>query len=206
MLWTDMKKSKVRPLLLCVCLFCLFGTPLAGQAEGYVKVFGYSHAYDYMQDHRAKREYPRRVRVMADYFKKVNPDLSDAICVDYAALVERHSRRFEVDPFLAAAIIVKESGVQPRVRNGYSYGLMQVNWKANKGWIPDTFHMVYSARRLVKSRYNIPVGIYILRKALDNSGGNVDRALDRYRGKNIVSYRRKVLDYYRDMVRMFKRE
>ncbi|HOO62605.1 MAG TPA: transglycosylase SLT domain-containing protein [Synergistaceae bacterium] len=173
--------------------------------EAYVSFFGSSPEYRYMQKHSSKKYASRRVLVMRDFFRLQNPSVSAKAAKIYAALTERICRKYDVDPFLVAAIIVKESTVQVGAKSGIAYGLMQINWEANKKWIPRIFPTIKSRRDLLHSRPNIYVGTYMLREALRNAGGNVDHALDRYRGKSVTSYRQKIHAFYVSMTESFKK-
>jgi soluble lytic murein transglycosylase-like protein len=177
---------------------------LPSVCQGYTSFFGSSPEYQYMQKRYAKKYATRRVLVMRDFFLRKNPHLSPKAAKSYAALVERICRNYSVDPFLVAAVIAKESTVQVKAKSGVAYGLMQINWEANKKWIPKVFPTIKSRRNLLHSRPNIYVGTYMLQKALEKSRGSVDGALDSYRGKSITEYRRKIHALYAEMVRDFK--
>jgi len=177
---------------------------LPSLSHAYVSFFDSTPEYGYMQKHGAKKYATRRVLVMRDFFCRQNPSLSEKAAKSYAALAERICRKYDVDPLLVAAIIAKESAVDVRAKSGIAYGLMQINWEANKKWIPKVFPSIKSRRNLLHSRPNIYVGTYMLHKALEGSRGKVDLALDSYRGKSITEYRRKIHSFYAEMVRDFK--
>jgi len=103
-------------------------------------------------------------------------------------------------------VIVRESNVQRTANNANrSFGLMQINWTANESWIKEKFPKIKSPNDLYRSENNIQVGTYILGSNLKEQNGNVDRALDRYRGKSLLSYRRSVLSHYEEITRRFKK-
>jgi len=52
---------------------------------------------------------------------------------------------------------------------------------------------------------NLKVGTYILGSKLQKYDGNVDRTLDRYRGKSLLSCRKEVLAHYKKWARLFKK-
>lgn len=178
---------------------------LSPAAESYSWVFRGSPAWNYMEKHRSRRYAKARVSVMTSYFKAKNPGISTKAARTYASLVEAISRKYGVDPFLVSSIIVKESTVKVRAKSGKAYGLMQINWKANRKWIPRVFPTIKSSSKLLHSRPNIYVGCYMLRDALKR-GGNVDKALDIYRGRSIASYRTKIHRYYSDQVDMLRKK
>lgn len=177
---------------------------LACQGLAYSSYFSGSSACKYMEKHRSKKYAKARVSVMSQYFRTKNPTLSKKAAGGYASLVEAISTKYKLDPFLVSSIIVKESTVRVKAKSGIAYGLMQVNWRANKKWIPKVFPTVKSASKLLRSRPNIFVGSYILRDGMKRSGGDIDRALDIYRGKNVPSYRAKIHRYYSDQVGLLK--
>ena len=198
-----MHKKRYSPSLRRVILLLIF-LSFPSICQGYTSFFGSSSEYQYMQKRYGKKYATRRVLVIRDFFLRKNPNLSPKAAKSYAALVERICRNYSVDPFLVAAVIVKESTVQVKAKSGVAYGLMQINWEANKKWIPKVFPTIKSRRNLLHSRPNIYVGTYMLQKALEKSRGSVDRALDSYRGKSITEYRRKIHAFYAEMVRDFK--
>jgi hypothetical protein len=195
-----------RKTLIMVLAALLFVLLTFSSAFAYTHVVHSSSCYKYMQKHRGSGEKSKRIKAIQQYFCIKNPKLASKTARTYAILVERRSRKDKLDPFLVASIIVKESTVNRLANSGRSYGLMQVNWNANKSWIKKVFPKVRSRKDLYRSAKNIDVGCYILKKALERSGGNVDRALDRYRGKSLISYRKKVLAHYCSIVKLFRKK
>lgn len=193
---------KKRFVLLFLAVFFVFFQ--ASSAFAYTGVFTGSSWYGYMQKHQASGEKGKRINAISRYFCQKNPKLASKTARTYAILVERTSWKYKLDSMLVAAIIVKESTVRRTACSGRSYGLMQINWNANKSWIPKVFPKVRSKKDLYRSAKNIEIGSYILKKALEKYNNNVDRALDRYRGKNLLSYRRSVMGHYSSMVKIFK--
>nr|WP_321500533.1 transglycosylase SLT domain-containing protein [uncultured Dethiosulfovibrio sp.] len=195
--------KKVRSVLLrliaVILLLCL-----SSQGQAYSGFKG-SSSWKYMESHRSRKYAKARVAVMSHYFRTKNPALSEKAAGGYASLVDAISRKYKLDPFLVSSIIVKESTVRVKAKSGVAYGLMQVNWRANRSWIPRVFPTVKSPARLLRSRANIYVGSYILREAMQRSGGDVDRALDIYRGKNVPSYRDSIHRYYSEQVGLLKK-
>lgn len=176
----------------------------ACQAQAYTSYFSGSQASKYMEKHLSKKYAKARVAVMSEYFRAKNPSLSVKAAGGYASLVESISSKYGLDPFWVSSIIVKESSVRVKAKSGLAYGLMQVNWRANKSWIPKVFPTVSSPSHLLHSRPNIYVGSYILMDAVKRSGGNLDRALDVYRGRNVPEYRSKLHRLYSDQVGLLK--
>ncbi len=182
-----------------VLLLCLASQSLASTG------FKGSSALKYMEGRRSHKYAKARVEIMSHYFMAKNPTLSGKAAKTYASLVEAISSKYGIDPFLVSSLVVRESGVRVKAKSGLAYGLMQINWRANKSWIPRVFPTVKSPSKLLRSRPNIYVGSYILREALQRSGGDVDRALDIYRGKNVPSYRISVHGHYSEQVGLLKK-
>lgn len=196
----------MKPFRLFILIMLITASVLSfiSQAVAAPGSFSASEPYRYMLHHRARKYAGKRVNVMQRYFCAKNPRLSSKDALRYAAVVERVSRSYHIDPFLVAAVIVKESTVRRTAKSSSSYGLMQVNWDANKFWIRKRFPKVKGPASLLHSGNNIKVGAFILRSGLERSAGDVDRALDIYRGKRITLYRTKIFGYYSDMVEMFR--
>lgn len=199
----NMTGSRKSSILLLLTVFVL--TLLISAASAYSGVFQDSSLYRYMQNHQESGDKDKRIKATARYFCQKNPELAPKTAKTYAILVERTSRKYHLDPILVASIIVKESTVNRVAFSGRSYGLMQINWNANKSWIPKVFPKVRSRKDLYRSAKNIEVGSYILKKALEKYHNNVDRALDRYRGKCLVSYRKAVLAHYCAIAKIFQK-
>ena len=206
-----MNKVKLsKPSLFLIVILCTMIFLPTLEASAYTEVFPGSRYYRYMQgiykNHNS--HYCQKIRILAinSYFRDRNSSLTKKTAQTYATLVERHSRINEVDPFLTAAVIVRESNVQRTANNANrSFGLMQINWTANESWIKEKFPKIKSPNDLYRSENNIQVGTCILGSNLKEQNGNVDRALDRYRGKSLLSYRRSVLSHYEEITRRFKK-
>lgn len=175
----------------------------ACQAQAYTAYFSGSQAARYMEKHMSKKYAKARIAVISEYFRSKNPSLSSKAARSYASLVDSVSAKYNIDPFLVSSIIVKESSVKVKAKSGLAYGLMQVNWRANRSWIPKVFPTVKSPSHLLRSRPNIYVGSYILMDAVRRSK-NTDRALDVYRGKNVPAYRSTLHRFYSDQVGLLR--
>ncbi len=192
-------------VLLCLSLVCLCEASVPEPVLASSKRFVHSNVWIYMARHRSKKYAKARVAVIARYFRTKNPRLSARSARKYAKLVDRIARRYDLDPFLVSSIIVKESTVRVKAKGRRAYGLMQVNWKANRRWIRKAYPTITSPAKLLHSKPNIMVGCHILRDAMRRSAGDVDRALNKYRGKSVPSYRAKIRRYYEDQVAMFRK-
>lgn len=102
----------------------------------------------------------------------------------YRSLIERHSRRRGLDPFLVAGLIRQESEFNPRaVSPAKAYGLMQVMPSTGRR-LARTLRLRYRASLLFQPDYNLRLGTYYLRKLLDEYGGRVEPALAAFNAGN----------------------
>ena len=187
---------------LCLSIFLIF--PPSEVRQAVAAPFMTSREYHAMQNSRSTREQNRRVQAIAYYFRRVNPRVSAANATRYAELIEKCAQSSKLDPFLVAAILVKESTVKPNAVSKGNYGLMQINWKANSPWIRKTFP-VKTKQQLLEPENNIRIGARILASNIQRANGDVDKGLDRYRGRSLVSYRNTVLQHYSAIYALFLR-
>ena len=197
-------------ILSIVLLSVLIFSFSAGKAETYNEVFAGNKYYEYMQDiyKNHNSHYCQKLRILSitSYFRERNSSLSKKLAKTYATLVERYSRINNADPFLSAAVLVRESNVRRKANNSnIAYGFMQINWRANGEWIKRKFPKINRPKDLYRTVNNLKVGTYILGQDLKMSEGNTDKALDKYRGKSLISYRIDVLNHYEEVTRRFKK-
>lgn len=86
--------------------------------------------------------------------------------------VHKHSFEQQVDPDIIFKIIQTESTYNPKARGGASVGLMQI--------IPYWHRDKIQGRNLFNVDTNIEVGVRIFKEYLDQSNGNIRKALWRY--------------------------
>lgn len=86
--------------------------------------------------------------------------------------VHRYSHKHQVNPDVVFKIIQTESSYNPKARGGSSVGLMQIipRWHKDK----------IRGRNLYNVDTNVEVGVRILKEHLEDTGGNVRKALWRY--------------------------
>lgn len=165
--------------------------------------FSSSPEFRFMQRYRTRRDQRNRLKTIETYFTRKNPHVSPPNIQHYAKLIEEYSARYDLDPFLVASVLVKESTVKEKAVSKGNYGLMQINWKANKPWIVKSLQ-VRSPKDLLIPENNIRLGATILSAKIKKSGGDVDKGLDKYRGRPLASYRNSVLGHYTEMARIFR--
>ncbi|MBQ9420066.1 MAG: transglycosylase SLT domain-containing protein [Synergistaceae bacterium] len=110
---------------------------------------------------------------ITELFMKYNPKQAAEI----TEIVYDAGKKYGVDPNVIAAIIVRESGVRPRViSKGGDYGLMRVRWKVHRD-------KVRNAAELLNPRTNIYVGTRIFAEYYRRQK-SLRGALLRYSGGN----------------------
>lgn len=129
-------------------------------------------------------------------FRYYNRRLSQAESIEYAGYVIDSCRKFQVDdPALVAAMIVKESRVNPRAKSRYAHGLMQIYWKVHKKSIASAFPYIKTLENLLVPKNNIMVGTWIFSNYLRQTGGDVHKALHKYLGRKGNRYVTKIMAY-----------
>lgn len=191
-------------LVPCFILLAAFLFLTADVKNAFAAPFSTSQEFHIMQRHRSKKDQRNRVKAIETYFVRKNPRVSQRNAAQYAQLIEEYASQYNLDPFLVASIMVKESTVKEKAVSKGNYGLMQINWSANRPWIVKTFSIRSTADLIVPSN-NIRVGTYILASNIKKSRGDVDRGLDRYRGRSLASYRNSIHDHYLLITRIFQR-
>ena len=81
---------------------------------------------------------------------------------------------------------------------------MQINWKANGPWIRRTFSSS-DKNQVLSPENNIRIGTCIIASKIRDARGDVDKALDRYRGRSLLSYRNGVMKHYQAIYSLFSR-
>ena len=90
-------------------------------------------------------------------------------------LIAKYSAQYQVPESLIRRIIVRESGYNPKARNGPYYGLMQIRYDTAQS-------MGYRgpASGLLDAETNLQFGVKYLSGAYKVGGGNPDRAVSNY--------------------------
>ena len=118
---------------------------------------------------------------IAQFFQKLNGDLSEDEATQYAALVGQTARELGVRPTLMAAIIAQESRGDAKATSGVAHGLMQVH-QIHLRWAGKYFPDIRTKNDLYEPKNNIPLGGAILKSYLQRTGGNLAKALRLYSG------------------------
>lgn len=92
-----------------------------------------------------------------------------------AKVVFEKSKEYNFNPYLVMAVIQVESGFDRfAVSTAGAYGLMQVNYSVWK----DVYNIDFN--RIFNAEYNVDLGLKILKRYYNKSGGNMLKALFRY--------------------------
>lgn len=92
-----------------------------------------------------------------------NSKLSQQAASQYAEYILQAGEKFQQDPFVVAAMIVKESSARhDAVSRGGDYGLMQVRWRVHRRSITQKYPHIKNAKAIMDPKYNILVGTEIL--------------------------------------------
>ncbi len=184
---------------LCALIMLTFSAQTA-----FSEPFSTSQAFQIMRNHRSKTEQTNRLKAIEAYLRKKNPKIPPQKSSLYANLIEDCASRYDLDPFLVASVLVKESTAREKAVSKGNYGLMQINWKANKPWIVKTFP-IQSTKELMTPSNNVRIGAHILAANIKKCRGDVDRGLDRYRGRPLASYRNSVHQHYLGISEIFRK-
>ncbi len=105
--------------------------------------------------------------------------------IHYKDLIEKYSEKYEIDPYLAVAIMKNESRFNPEaVSKKDAKGLMQIapvtgEWASKKLGIPN-----YSEDMLFKPELNIQFGIWYLSILKQEFDGNIELVIAGYNAGN----------------------
>lgn len=99
---------------------------------------------------------------MSTMFREYNPKLSAKSANRYAEIVVAAAKKYKIDPYVIAGIIIHESTVNNKaVSKGGDYGLMQVRWNVHEKAIKKEFPKVKKAKDMFDARTNIFYGTEI---------------------------------------------
>lgn len=158
-----------------------------------------------IEEKRQQKEMETQVRkeAIAEFFREKNKNLEVDRAENYAHYVLEAGSQFGVDPFIIAAIIIKESKARHSARSRVAYGLMQINWRVHKQNIAKAFSHIKTLSDMMKPKNNIIVGTYIFSCYLNSSEGDIIRALSRYYGGKSERYVRGIFSYRQELDNRF---
>ncbi len=145
-----------------------------------------------------------RQETMIDYFSIVNRSLSPERLRRYAVYVDRSAALYGLDPFVAAAVMIQRSGLDWLSKGEGEYGLMRIDWAANKTWIVKTDPRIKEPRILMKPVLNVRMGCALMADRLTLSGKSYDEMIERFYGRNGLSVAEELQLHYRNMARSFR--
>lgn len=145
--------------------------------------------------------------IIVKYFLNKNAFLPVQEAEEYATYVIEHAKYYNLDPFIVAAIIGKESTVDFMARSKVAHGLMQINWNVHKDNILKSFgSRVKTLRDLYYPSTNILIGCWIFSDCMNKANYKVPAALSKYYGAKSNGYINTILSDYSEMVSLFYRE
>jgi soluble lytic murein transglycosylase len=101
----------------------------------------------------------------------------------YSAHIENYSQKYNLNPYLVAAVIKTESNFNPQAKSPKdAYGLMQITSSTGK-WAAQEMKMdSFSVGQLTEPEYNIRMGCWYLDNLKKEFGGNMDLVIAAYNG------------------------
>ena len=121
---------------------------------------------------------------IAALLKSYNSKLGQKAALQYAEYILQASEKFRQDPFVVAAMIVKESSARhDAVSRGGDYGLMQVRWRVHRKSITQKYPHIKDAKGILDPKYNVLVGTEILARYC-SSAPDLKEGLMRYSAGN----------------------
>ena len=121
------------------------------------------------------------VLVLAGYFY-IPAIFGDSVFpLKYQDSIRRWSREYNEDPFLVAAIIMQESGYNPRAQSPVgAMGLMQIMPATARGIASGTGYPNFTTDKLYDPEVSIQFGTWYIHVLKEKYGGNVTAALAAY--------------------------
>lgn len=108
------------------------------------------------------------------YIKQVNPSLSNAQALDIVQIIKQKSKIYDLEAFLIAAVIHKESNFNPSCgRSGGAIGLMQIMGSTGAQY-------GLTRQMLLDPNTNVDFGTKYLKNHINAYNGNVKKALSAY--------------------------
>lgn len=142
--------------------------------------------------------------IIVKYFLNKNIFLPVQIAEEYATYVIKHAKYYNLDPFIIAAIIGKESTVNFMARSKVAHGLMQINWNVHKDNILKFFgSRVKALRDIYYPSTNILIGCWIFSDYMNKTNNKIPAALSKYYGTKNDGYINAVLSDYSEMSSLF---
>lgn len=150
-----------------------------------------------------------KVAILSEERDSVRTELSLALQIPYYQYVKKYSDKYDVDPYLIAAVMKQESQFNPRAKShAGAMGLMQL--------MPDTYRQVrdrygIKARNIYDVETNIHVGTAYLAELFKGLGEDVEKVLAWYNGgypqyksypnsvKETKDYVRKVMEFKNEL-------
>jgi soluble lytic murein transglycosylase-like protein len=196
------RAGRIFPASFAALLLFLFVWTLPASAQE--QFFNRNSDFLYMQSLGDGKCNPKTATTIARFLRERNGSLSGQTAERYAKLITDAAKDFGVDPVLVAAIVVKESTAKANTSAHGCYGLMQIKWSAHRKSIARAFPHIKTLKDLMVPENNIRVGTYFLANHIRRYNGDIDRALDRYKGRANAKYKRTLLQFYTRMMKSYR--
>ena len=194
--------GRIFPVLFAALLLVFFVSDFPALAQE--EFFNRNPDFLYMQSLGDSKCNPKTAATIAGVLRERNRNLSGQTAERYAKLITDAAKEFGVDPLLVTAIVIKESNARADASAHGCYGLMQIKWSAHRKSIARAFPHLKTLKDLMVPENNIRVGVYFLANHIRRYNGDIDRALDRYKGRANTRYKRALLQLYTRMLKSYR--
>ncbi len=185
-------------LSLCLTVFMVSQCWAVTYPSGLVRDGAFVQLYCFDEQWR-----PVVMETIKSYLDALDDRLSPKRQDNYAVYFSRSSLDYKVDPFMLVAVAIQRSRLDWTYNIAGRYGLMAVEWDANKRWITQDHPRVTSRRILCKPVINVRVGADLmsrdLRKSAMDYGNMVNNSYSM--GPGAVDT---IWEHYKNMSKMFR--
>lgn len=185
-------------IALFIVLFMVCPSWAVTYPSGLVRDGAFVELYCFDESHRSIV-----METIKSYLDALDDRQSSKRQTNYATYFSRSSLDYKVDPFMLVSVAIQRSGLNWTYNTGGRYGLMAVEWDANKRWITQDHPRVTSRKVLCKPVINIRIGADLmsreLKKAAMDYGAMISGAYSSSPGAVDA-----ILDHYKNMARIFR--
>lgn len=185
-----------------IALFFLLGIVPVSFADTYpsgmVRDGAFVQLYCFDEENR-----PLVMETIVSYLDALKDELSAKRQDSYATYFSRSSLDYRVDPFMLVAVAIQRSELDWTYNTGGNYGLMAVDWDANKRWITQDHPRVTSRRVLCKPVINVRVGADLMARELKKASMDYGSMISGFYSSR-PGAAEAILGHYRNMARIFR--
>lgn len=146
---------------------------------------------------------PVVMETIKSYLDALDDRLSSKRQSNYATYFSRSSLDYGVDPFMLVAVAIQRSALDWTYNTAGRYGLMAVDWDANKRWITQDHPRVTSRRILCKPVINVRVGADLMSRELRKSAMDYGKMIDGSYSMG-PGATEAIREHYRNMAKVFR--